>query len=159
MAMLRLSRVFCVVLAACLLAGGCGTTSDETASVANKPLRGAHARLKIYRTNELLAAVPSARVKVDGREVAQLGVGGSVMVDVPAGSRQVVVDGFGAITAYTLTVNASAGKLYVLEISPRAEPVVAGIVFGLVGQMVEAASNPNGGTFQVRLVETKAARG
>jgi hypothetical protein len=159
MASLRLSRVFCVVLAAGLLAGGCGTTSDETAAVAKQPLKGGHARLKIYRTNELMAGVPAARVKVDDREVAQLGVGGSIMVDVPAGTRQVVVDAFGAINAHTFGVNASAGKLYVLEISPRAEPVVAGIMLGLVGQIVEAASNPNGGTFQVRLVETKAARG
>ena len=156
MALLRLSRVFCVVLAACLLAGGCGTTSDETAAVAKQPLKGGHARLKIYRTNELLAAVPSARVKVDDREVAQLGVGGSIMMDVPAGPREVVVDAFGAITKYTLTVHAQAGKLYVLEVSPRTEPVVAGIMLGLIGQIAEAATNPNGGAFQVRLVDTKA---
>ena len=34
-----------------------------------------------------------------------------------------------------------------------------GIMFGLIGQIAEAAANPNGGAFQIRLVDTKAARG
>lgn len=153
----KFSLAICVLFLAGLVAAGCGTTSDETASVAKQPLKSAHARLKIYRTSEFIAAVPSALVKVDGREVAQLGVGGSTMLDVPAGSRQVAVEGFGHPNAFALTLNAKAGMLYTLEVSPRTEPVMAGLVFGLVGSMVEAAVNQNGGTFQVRVVDSKPA--
>jgi hypothetical protein len=58
-----------------------------------------------------------------------------------------------------MTLQAKPGMLYTLEVSPRGEAVMAGAMFGLVGMMVEAAVNENGGTFQIRVVEAKPARG
>lgn len=156
-ACLRFFRTFCFVLLAGALTAGCGTTTDENASLAGKPLKAAHARLKIYRTSEVMAAVPSARVRVDGREVSQLGVGGSITLDVPAGSRKIVVDAFGHPNEFAMTLNAKPGMLYELEVSPRAESVMAGM-FGLAGMLVEAAVNQNGGTFQIRIVDAKPAK-
>jgi hypothetical protein len=155
---LRFFRALCLVLLAGGSIAGCGTTSDENASLAGKPLKAADARLRIYRTNEVMAAVPSARVRVDGSEIAQLGVGGSIMLDVPAGSRKIVVDAFGHPNEFSMTLNAKPGMLYTLEVSPRAESVMAGM-FGLAGMLVEAAVNQNGGTFQLRIVDAKPAKG
>jgi hypothetical protein len=138
---------------------GCGTTSDENASLAGRPLKGAQARLKIYRTSDIVASVPSARVRIDGRGVAELGVGGSTMLDIPAGSHSIAVDAFGHPNAYSITLQAKPGMLYTLEISPRAAAAVAGVMFGLVGAMVEAAVNENGGTFQVRVADAKPVNG
>jgi uncharacterized protein YceK len=155
---LRFLSVLCLVLFTSTLMSGCGTTTDENASLAGRPLQGSQARLKIYRTSEFVAAVPSARVKVDGRQVAELGLGGSTMLDIPAGSRTVVVDAVGHPNVYSMTLKAKGGMLYVLEVSPRTEAAVAGALFGLVGALVEAGVNQNGGTFQVRVVDAKPAR-
>jgi hypothetical protein len=97
------------------------------------------------------AAVP-ARVRIDGREVASIGVGGSTVLDVPAGSRKIVVDSWSHTNEYTLTLAAKPGMLYNLEISIRDEAFVAGMMFGIVGTMAEAAANPNGGNFQIKVV-------
>ncbi len=106
-----------------------------------------------------MASGPAAIVRVDGREVANLGIGGSTVVDIPAGERKIVVDAFGALGAYTLPLRAKAGTLYTMEISPRSEAVVAGVLFGFIGSAIEAASNENGGAnFQIRIVDEKPAK-
>jgi len=132
---------------------GCGSTTAENASLVDKALHGSQARLKISREGVLGAAVP-ARVRIDGREVASIGVGGSTVLDVAAGSRKIVVDTWSHPNEYTFTLVAKPGMLYTLEISARSEAMVAGM-FGLVGMMVEAAANENGGAFQIRVVDTK----
>lgn len=152
-----------VVLQACaavflsIVLWGCGTTTADNASLTDKAPRGSQARLKIYREGVLGAAVP-ARVTIDGREVASLGVGGSTVVDVAAGTRKVAVDAWSHPNTYSLTLNARPGGYYTLEVSARSEALVAG-AFGLVGMMVEAAANENGGVFQIRVVDTKAGKG
>jgi hypothetical protein len=135
------------------LMSGCGTTTAENAVLADRPLKGSQARLKIYREGIVGAALP-ARVAIDGREVASIGVGGSTVLDVPTGSRKIVVDSWSHPNAYTLALAAKPGMLYTLEISIRSEAMVAGM-FGLVGQMVEASANENGGNFQIRVVDAK----
>ena len=94
---------------------------------------------------------------IDGREVASLGVGGSTVLDVPAGARKIAVDSWSHPNAYTLNLPAKPGMLYTLEISVRSEAFVAGM-FGLVGMMVEASANENGGNFQVRIVDSAPLR-
>lgn len=156
---LQVFRTVCVALFAAALMSGCGTTTDENASLAGRALKASHARLKITRSSEFVAAVPAARVKVDGREIADLGVGGSTMLDIAAGSHKIAVDALGHPNAYAITLQAKAGMLYALEISPRGEAAIAGAMFGMVGMLVEAAVNENGGTFQIRVVEAKPAKG
>jgi hypothetical protein len=151
----RLIAVLCASLLASALLPGCGTTGAENAALVGKPLPRSHARLKIYREGIVGAAVP-ARVIIDGREVASLGVGGSTVLDVLAGSRKIVVDSWSHPNAYTLNLAAKPGTLYTLEISIRSEAFVAGM-FGLVGMMAEAAANENGGTFQIRVVDSAPA--
>jgi hypothetical protein len=144
------------VLAGGALLPGCGATGPENAALADKMLPKSHARLKIYREGVVGAALP-ARVLIDGREVASLGVGGSTVLDVPAGSRKIGVDSWSHPNAYTLTLAAKPGTLYTLEVSIRSEAFVAGM-FGIVGMMAEATANENGGNFQIRVVDSAPAR-
>jgi hypothetical protein len=145
-----LLAVACVALASGMAMSGCGTTTEENASLADRALPKSHARLKIYREGVLGAAV-AASVRIDGREVASLGVGGSTILDIPAGSRKIVVGGWSHPNEYTMTLDAKSGTLYTLEVSVRSEAMVAGM-FGIVGSIVEATANENGGTFQIRTV-------
>ncbi len=148
----------CVVVAASVLASGCGTTAGESTPQAGTKLHGPKAQLKIYRTQEFITSGVAADIRVDGRKIASLGIGGSILLDVPAGSRKIVVDGWGHPNSYSMTLHAKAGMSYVLEVSPRSEPVAAGILFGLVGAVVEAVVNENDGPFQIRVAETKPLR-
>ena len=152
-------RAVCVALLAAALVSACGTTTADNASLAQRPLQASQARLKIYRTNEFMAAGPAARVKIDGREIANLGIGGSTILDVAAGSHNIVVETDGHPRVYAITLQTKPGMLYTLEVSPRSEAVMSGAVFGLVGMLAEASINENGGTFQVRVVDAKPSKG
>lgn len=144
------------IILLCALASGCGTTTSENTSLAGTKLHGSKARIKIYRTQELLSSGVAARVQLDGRQIASLGIGGSTLVDVSAGSHTIVVDGWGYSNAYKMTLQAKPGIHYALEVSPRSEAAAAAALFGFVGMVVEASVNQNGGPFQVRIVEAKA---
>ncbi len=135
----------------------CGNTSAENAELAKAPLNGGNARIKIYRTQEYIAAAGSARVKLNGKQIADMGIGGSIIRDVPAGSHQIIVDHWGHPNVYAITLKAKPGTLYTLEVSPRTDAALAGM-FGLVGSLVEASVNENGGTFQIRVVDAKPLR-
>src|SRR5262245_18122487 len=99
-------RFMCAIVVAGTLLSGCGSTSAENAALASKPLAASKARLKIFRTDTIVAAAVAARVRVDGREVASLGAGGSTVLDVPAGARKIVVDAWGHPNAYAITLQA-----------------------------------------------------
>jgi hypothetical protein len=130
----------------------------ENAGLATSALQASDARLKIYRTSNLVASVGAASVKLDGREIASLGIGGSTMLDIPAGSHKVVVGHWGHPNVYAITLDAKPGMLYTLEVSPRMEAAVAGAAFGLVGWAAEAAVNENGGTYEIRVVDAAPIR-
>ncbi|MGO4682301.1 hypothetical protein [Hyphomicrobium sp. 2TAF46] len=140
-----------IVLIGVTLAG-CGSQSAENAGLANMPLRTSDARLKIYRTDTLESAGDAARVRIDGREVASLGIGGSTMLDVPAGHHKIVVDSVLHPNVYEISLAAKPGAHYALEVSPRSEATVARM-FGVVGMLAESSANQNGGEFQIRVVE------
>lgn len=125
----------------------------------SKPLASASGRLKIVRTDELVAGLAGARLRIDDKEVANLDSGEWEVIDVPAGKHKITVDHWGHLNVFNLDLDVKPGTLYSLEISPRGEAVAAGAIFGLAGALVEAAANDNGGTFQIRVVEEKPVSG
>ena len=146
-------RKFIIVVFACAILAGCGSQGAENAGLANMPLKTSDARLKIYRTDTLESAGDAARVRIDGREVANLGIGGSTMLDVPAGQHKIVVDNPLHPNVYEISLAAKPGERYALEVSPRSEATVARM-FGVAGMLAESAANQNGGEFQIRVVES-----
>ncbi len=150
-----------LILLSVLLLPACSSVPhvDDTAQL-NKALASSQARLKIYRPGEYSAPIEAgARVKIDGREVANLDTGASTILDLPAGKHQIVVDHWSHPNVYKLDLVTKPGHLYRLEITPREEAAVAGALLGMTGVLIEAAANENGGTFQIRLVEDKPLRG
>lgn len=144
-------------LALSVTACACGSTIAENAALADKPLQASTARLKIYRAEGFVGMGAGARVRVDGREVADIGSGGSTIIDVASGSHDIVVDSQGHPNVYTLKLDAKPGMMYSLEVSVREEAAVAGM-FGAVGMLAEAASNENGGTFKVRVADSRPVK-
>jgi hypothetical protein len=151
---LRILFLVCTSLFAGGLVSGCGSTGAENFGLSEKALKASDARLKIFRAENLIGVAAGARVKVDGREVANLGSGGSTALDVSAGPHRIAVDHWSHPNEYAMTLVTKPGMLYTLEVSPRTEAAVAGM-FGLVGMAVEAAANENGGTYQIRVVDEK----
>ena len=150
---LRRSGLTVVMFLAAVLVSGCGSMDAENAALAQRTLKTSDARLKIFRAQSLLGGAAAARVRVDGREVANLGVGGSTMLDVRAGTHKIVVDHWAHPNVYTMKLDAKPGMLYTLEVSVRTEAAVAGM-FGLVGVFAEAAANENGGSFEIHVVQS-----
>jgi hypothetical protein len=139
-----------LALAVALLFTGCGASAPENVAALNAPLAKSTARVKLVRPSEFAAALSDARVKIDNNEVAILGNGDSKTLDLPAGRHTIVVDHWSHPNVFTLELEAKPGRLYVLEVTPRGEAVVAGALFGVVGSLVEAAANENGGSYQIR---------
>src|SRR4051812_39649693 len=117
---MRNCRILGALLVGAMLAG-CGSQIAEHAELASMPLRSSDARLKIYRTDTLESAGDPARIRVDGREVASLGIGGSTMLDVPAGPHKIVVDDPWHPNSYEISLTAKAGAHYEFEVLPRSE--------------------------------------
>jgi hypothetical protein len=154
-----LRRFFSVILVSgfAVSLSACGSTIAENAALADQPLQGANARLKIVRPEAFAGMAVGARVRIDGREVANLGNGGSIILNVAAGAHNIVVDNWSHPNVYTIKLDAKAHTQYSLEVTVRDEAVVAGM-FGAAGALAESAANENGGTFQVRVVDSKPLR-
>ncbi|WP_088342817.1 MULTISPECIES: hypothetical protein [Rhodomicrobium] len=152
------SKIF-LPLAALLLGGalsGCASQGiAQNAELAAKPLAKSQSRVKIFRADTTLASAAGARVKVDGREIAEIDNGGSTILDLAAGKHEIVVDNWQHPNVFKLDLVAKPGMMYVLEITPREEAAVAGAMLGLVGMLAEAAANENGGVYSIRVVEEK----
>jgi hypothetical protein len=133
---------------------GCAQGIAENAGLASKPLAKSQTRLKIFRADAYVAGAVGARVKIDGRQIAEIDNGGSTILDLAAGKHEIEVDTWQHPNVYKLNLDAKPGTMYVLEITPREEAVAAGM-FGLVGMLAEAAVNENGGTWSIRVVEEK----
>jgi len=64
-----------------------------------------------------------------------------------------MVDVWDHPNVYKLKLDAKPGMLYTLEITARADAAAAGMAFGMVGMLAEAAANQNGGVFQIHVVD------
>jgi hypothetical protein len=152
---MRTYVVLILVAAMTAMLGACGNSGVQNAALLNQPLQKGSARIKIVRTEEFMAGARGARIKLDGKEIAEdIGSGGAVVLDVAAGSHSVTVDVWDHPNVFTLNLDAKSGTIYTLEISPRGDAVAAGL-FGVAGMLAEAAANKNGGLFQIKVIDTK----
>jgi hypothetical protein len=141
----QFSVTACGSLLTALLKSGCGSTGAENAAHAAKALKPSPARFRVQRSNELMAAAPAARVKLDGRKIASLGVGRSATLTSQSGAQGHRRSAKPPQRVYDHPAS-EAGRGSTLEVSPRGEAVTASR-FGIVSVLAEACINQNGGTF------------
>ena len=145
-----LGLVLVTAAALCACTGG----GVENAALLNQPLPKGTARIKIVRTEGLVAALRDARIKLDGKQVAALANGGSTVIDVAAGSHEITSDAWDSPGVSKVKLDAKPGTLYTLEVTANLGGTGVG-AFGAAGALVESAGNPNGGLFLIRAVSEK----
>lgn len=132
----------------------CGTTSDATtASLASAPIPEGMARVKLNRVNTLLYAGAPATITLNGKTVANIGVGGTTLVDVPVGDNVIAASAWSYPGEFALNLKATPDTLYTIEVSPRAESFGPSTFLGPLGGVIDASINKNAGAFQMRFVE------
>lgn len=148
-------RVF--ILCACLiLLTACGTTGVSNLSTLNQPIPSGQSRLIVSRTNSLLYLAGAADVSLNGRKIASLGRGGSVVEDIPTGKHILSVNAPATFGNYTTTLEAKSGKTYNFEVSPNSnKSMMPGAAFGVLGEAMEAQANKNTGYFQIILKQVE----
>lgn len=149
MAALRYSLM---VLAALMLAG-CGSGSDlATASLAAGPLAAGKARVTITRPSTIVYAAAPATITLNGQKVADVAVGSSAVIDVPAGPNILAASAWSYPGTFSVKLNARAGATYALTVEPRGDSLLPGALLGPIGGAIDASVNENAGAFQLALV-------
>lgn len=134
-----------------VLLTACGTTGAINAEKLNEPIPSDRSRLVIERTSSFLYSGGAATVELDGVEIARLGVGGSVVYDIQPGNKTLSVGTPFSAGRYKTTFNATAGKQYNFEVSPRSSHLATTSLFGVIGDVASASSSDQTGYFQINL--------
>ena len=135
----------------CAFFVGCGVTTNQRGQSPNEISQissSEAAELVFTRDDSLLYLALGARVFVDGRQIGKLSRGNTASIFVAAGDRSVVVDTWSIPGEFSINLNVEKGRTYQFAVSPRSDSVIAGVAFGLIGNVVE-----DGGGFQLQLVE------
>src|SRR5579871_3216327 len=114
-----------------------------TAAVAQAAPRG-RARFVISRTDEYFAHFVTTQILVNGAHVADVTHGQTVSGSLPTGPVEIAVTAPLEPGKTKAKFTAIAGRTYRFIVSSRAEPYVAGALFGVVGVLIEG-----GGPFKI----------
>jgi hypothetical protein len=139
------------VASLCLFIVGCGSTNQQggrSSIEVSQTSSSEAAELVFTRDDSLLYLALGARVFVDGRQIGKLSRGDTTSIFVEAGDRSVVVDTWSIPGEFSINLNVEKGRTYQFTVSPRSDSFIAGVAFGLIGNVVE-----DGGGFQLQLVE------
>jgi hypothetical protein len=109
-----------------------------------KPIAAGQASITITRTSDTLYFAAPATVELNGTKIASLGVGEAYTGGVGRGPAVLTVSAWSAPGSSSYRFAVEPGKSYRFTVSPRTEPMLAGMVGGLIGQAIEG-----GGPFQV----------
>jgi hypothetical protein len=149
---------FCLSLLSVAVLGGCTGGSMENASLLNQPAGKGTARVKITRTGELVAALRDARIKLDGKQVAALSNGNSIVLDIPVGSHEITSDVWDSPGISKVRFDARPATLYTFEVTSNIAGTGVG-AFGAAGAIIETAGSQGGGLFLIRLASEKRIEG
>jgi len=142
-----------------ILLSGCGTQGVTNLALLNEPIPSKQSRLIITRNMDMLYMAAAADVEVNGKEIASLGRGGSVVYDVAADETLITLRTMGSSAKFSASFNLEVNKTYNFEVSPRSEgfwsrPAYSA-AFGLLGETVYAETHENSGFFQINLKDIK----
>jgi hypothetical protein len=143
-----------LVLAAGMLSA-CGSQGVLNVEQLAQPAPAGQAKLVITRDSNFYAFAAAVNVSLNGRRIASLGRGATVVQLAKAGENTLGVASVGDFGNYVTTFQADAGKTYTFEVSPKASILPSGALWGPIGEMVKAQQVENSGTFQVLLKDVK----
>ncbi|MGZ9097766.1 MAG: DUF2846 domain-containing protein [Micavibrio sp.] len=143
-----------VLLACVALLSACGTSGVVNVETLTKPIPAGQSRLIVSRDNSLLYLAGAADVSLNGRKIASLARGGSVIEDIPAGPHIISVNAPTTFGNYTAPFEAKSGKTYSFEVSPNSKKsMLPGMALGALGEAADAQNNKNTGYFQIILID------
>ncbi len=134
------------ILLLCVLAlGGCGSQGTLNSALLKKPVSTNESRLIVTRDRSMLYFAGAADVALDGKPIASLARGASVVEDVEPGKHFITVRAPATIGDYTTSFETKAGKTYNFVVEPnRGKSLVSGAILGQIGEAID-----NSGYFQV----------
>lgn len=145
-----------ILLASSIILSACGTTGMANMSALSEPIPSGQSRIIVSRNNSLLYLAGAADISLDGKEIASLARGGSVVENIPIGKHTLSVNAPMTFGNYTSAFEAKPGKTYTFEISPnRNKSIAPGILLGAFGEAAEAQVSENTGYFQIKAVNVE----
>jgi hypothetical protein len=132
-----------------LLVSGCASPGHAIRSVPQSPPMQGMARVTIERSTDFLYLALSARVKVNGIEVGALSRGDVASIDIQSGRATVSVDTATSPGTFSVSFTAQPNREYFMEVSPRSDSFMPGVLFGYAGVFVDSAVNEQSGLFQL----------
>ncbi len=93
-----------------------------------------------------------------GPAVADIAVGSSAVIDVPAGPNVLAASAWSYPGSFSLKLNAKPGATYALNVEPRGDSFVPGALLGPIGGAIDASVNENAGAFQLTVVSGTAGQ-
>lgn len=128
-----------------LVLTGCGTQGTINSALLEKPVSKKESRLIVTRDNSMLYLAGAADVALDGRSIASLARGATVVEDVAPGKHFLTVKAPGTIGDYTSSFETRAGKTYRFTVGPNeGKSMLPGALLGQIGETID-----NSGYFQV----------
>jgi len=140
---------------ALLLLGGCATTT--TGELQTKLQTARQARVYFLRENSFGYAV-ALNIKVNGEKVGEIATGSSFFVDREPGEYTLTVDHPLAPGRFSTRIVLRPGGVYYVEVAPRTEGMMVGLIAGLPGQLLESAVSENSGQFSLVPLEEAPGR-
>jgi hypothetical protein len=107
------------------------------------------ATITVTRPEGLYGALASVDVELNGVRVAKLENGGRFTAAIPPGNTTLSATMWSAPGRYKISFKAAPGRRYAFVLTPRNEQMVAGLLGGLAGMMIDTAVNENSGPFKI----------
>jgi hypothetical protein len=107
------------------------------------------ATITVTRPEALYAVLTAVDVEVNGVRVAKLDNGKTFKTAIRPGNTTLGVTIWSSPGRYKISFKAAPGKHYAFVVTPRSEQVVAGLLGGLAGMMIDTAVNENSGAFKI----------
>lgn len=152
----RMNAAIRVAVAAALaILAGCASGAQRTLPqpVESLPPGPGMARVAVVRTTDMLFLGLGAEVSINDQRAGTIWRGERTVADVPAGLTTVAITAFGSPGRFVLRFPTVPSGIYGLEVAPRGASFAPAMLFGYLGAMMDAASNPEqGGSFTLSAV-------
>lgn len=133
-----------------LILSGCAT-GVSTGSI--PPLNPSETRLIIYRPSEIVWAIQTPTVNINGLPTCGISNGSSFQKDVMPGLVTISAQIWDSLGTSHLSFNARADQVYYVRIKPNNGQVWSGMALGVIGQGIDESVSKHSGPFDIDLTE------